>query len=74
MIKMEYGHEWLMGVKGNMLSVKAVIPNYQIGDDDPPHIKELKKDLHQLEHDASKIISSLYDHIDVAYAKEYKKE
>jgi len=69
-----YGHEWLMGVKGRLLSVKALIPEFHIGDDDPPHIKELKKRLYKLSYDNAKIIDSLYSSIDEAYKKEYEKK
>ena len=69
---MNYGHEWLMGVRGRLLSVKAIIPDFHIGDDDPSYIKQIKKDLHKLEYDAEKITDSLYHLISEAYEKEYK--
>ena len=70
---MHYGHEWLMGVRGKLLSAKAVIPVFEIGDDDPAHIKRMKEQLQKLEYDTDKIITSLYDFISKAYKDEYGK-
>jgi len=69
----DYGHEWLMGVRFRLISIKALIPEFHIGDDDPSHIKKLKESLYKLAYDNAKIIDSLYDPIKEAYEKEYGK-
>lgn len=71
---MSYGHEWLMGIKLKLFSITTIIPDFHIGNDDLPHIKELKEKLHKLEYDAEKIIGSLHPLIEKAYKKEYEKK